>query len=188
MNLVHNLGGPQNWSKKFRRLVDIAKEHAGKSKLQTRHGAILFNNQHIYQRSCNQTGHRIHQYTVPAIHAEAMALRYIRNMRPTRGNRLNILVVRVNNHGHLDDSKPCAMCVHMMKKYNINRVYYTDKNGQLCYIKVNYLDETHITKGLTMFVSLYGTRYNLPVNNLTKKSIFLTKTWNTQKINHNKNK
>lgn len=179
---VHNLGLPEQWSNKIHKLVNIAKLEAHLSEMKVRHGAILFNNQHVYQRTRNQQGTKFRRYLVPALHAEALCLRDLRHLRKVRqkhSNRLNILVVRINCQSQLTESKPCAMCIHLMKENRIGRVYYTNGHGQLCYIRVCYLEETHFSSGFITAIKNVTLNY-LPISKTIKQlhgaGLKLTKT------------
>lgn len=50
----------------------------------------------------------------------------------------------------LGDSKPCCMCVNLMKLYGVKRVYYSDSNGNICYQKIDQLvdENTYMSHGL----------------------------------------
>jgi hypothetical protein len=74
----------------------------------------------------------------------------------TQGDKYNVLVVRIAADGHLGDSKPCCMCVYLMKVHGIKKVYYSDGHGNLCCQKISQMcDEVdyHISHGLKMMIS-----------------------------------
>ena len=60
----------------------------------------------------------------------------------------DLLVVRVNPSGQLINSKPCCMCIYIMKLYGINKVYYSTGNGAIKCERVRDIEETHYSKGL----------------------------------------
>jgi hypothetical protein len=68
--------------------------------------------------------------------------------------KYNLLVVRITAEGKLTDSKPCCMCINLMKKLGIKRVYYTDIVGNLCYQKVDSLfrEEIYFSHGLKLML------------------------------------
>lgn len=71
------------------------------------------------------------------------------------GNDKNVLVVRITADGCLTDSKPCCMCVNLMKWHGIKKVYYSDANGNMCCLKLNQVDEeieVHVSHGLKLMI------------------------------------
>lgn len=89
-------------------------------------------------------------------------------------NDKNVLVVRITAEGNLTDSKPCCMCINLMKWHGIKKVYYSDSNGCLCCLKLNNIDnetEIHASHGLKLMIL----RCNCNGNIATKK-LPLTKT------------
>jgi len=65
--------------------------------------------------------------------------------------RVNILVIRWKRKSQeLGDSKPCALCAHMMKLYGVYRVYYSDGKGNLVEERITDLETSTCTfsKGL----------------------------------------
>jgi tRNA(Arg) A34 adenosine deaminase TadA len=64
-----------------------------------------------------------------------------------------ILVVRINSEGMLSDSKPCSMCINLMKAYGIKRVYYSDIDGNICFMKLNQIDcDNYFSQGLIVMI------------------------------------
>lgn len=57
------------------------------------------------------------------------------------------MVVRVNVNNEIVDSKPCAMCVKMMKDYRIKKVYYSVNGGTIETQKVADMVPEHISHG-----------------------------------------
>ena len=55
------------------------------------------------------------------------------------------MVIRVSKTGILGNSKPCANCLALMKKYNITRVVYSDEHGALITEKVARMESTHLS-------------------------------------------
>lgn len=43
----------------------------------------------------------------------------------------NILVLRIDNNGKLNMSKPCNGCQSLLNQFNINQIWYSDPNGQI---------------------------------------------------------
>ena len=65
-------------------------------------------------------------------------------------NKYDIFVIRIDKNGNLAESSPCRMCVNMMKQFNIRRVYYSTREGNIVYSKVN--DMTGDPTGTTLRV------------------------------------
>lgn len=43
----------------------------------------------------------------------------------------NMLVIRVDNNGKLNMSKPCKGCQSLLEQFNIKEVWYSDSKGQI---------------------------------------------------------
>lgn len=41
-----------------------------------------------------------------------------------------MVVIRINNNGNVDMSKPCEGCQNVIKSYKIDTVWYSNKNGE----------------------------------------------------------
>ena len=96
-------------------------------------------------------------------------------------SKYNILVVRITSDGQLGDSKPCCMCVNIMKSYGIRRVYYSDDQGNMCCQKVNQLDEAtelYASHGLKMMIincTCMGKK--LPLTKMQKSTLLRKDEW-----------
>ena len=61
--------------------------------------------------------------------------------------KINILVVRFTKNGVLGMSKPCDKCIQFLsvfpqrKGYTINKVYYSDQNGNIIKSNLRKLQE-----------------------------------------------
>jgi tRNA(Arg) A34 adenosine deaminase TadA len=64
--------------------------------------------------------------------------------------RYSIMVVRINATNHLVSSKPCTMCIQMMKRYRIKKVHYSTSDGIIISQKLSDITSDHVTDGLTM--------------------------------------
>jgi deoxycytidylate deaminase len=68
-----------------------------------------------------------------SIHAEENCLqKYFHDSKFINYNsrsKLRILVIRIDNHGNLINSKPCNNCIEMMRKYGIKKISYSNENG-----------------------------------------------------------
>jgi len=46
-------------------------------------------------------------------------------------NKLKVVVVRINRFGELMNSKPCKSCSAVLSALNIERVWWSDRNGSI---------------------------------------------------------
>jgi hypothetical protein len=42
-----------------------------------------------------------------------------------------MIVLRVDRHGNINNSKPCTGCSEVIKQFNVGEVCYSDKNGNI---------------------------------------------------------
>lgn len=89
------------------------------------------------------------------IHAEHDA---INKLKPLKRNKrlesINILVIRFSKNNKLQNSKPCANCIKIMKTlpqkkgYIIKNIYYSNNNGEIVKSNLNNLEkeELHYTR------------------------------------------
>lgn len=121
--------------KKHVHFLHAAMRCAGKSQhMRHSHGAVLVKNSKIIATGCNS-------YTVGpdtcshSVHAEVSCLR---NADISNAHCCLIMyVVRVNNFGDLQESKPCASCQSVLKKFNINRVFHSTSG---CHLEGTHVD------------------------------------------------
>lgn len=72
---------------------------------------------------------------VLARHAEENALAKYESTIGVRGRKrisprkLHILVIRIDTHDQITDSKPCSHCVEVMRSFGIRKVTYSTKEG-----------------------------------------------------------
>ena len=62
-------------------------------------------------------------------HAEQNVLRNFKQNK--KNHNLSMLVVRTNKKGELRLSRPCTVCVNLLIKFGVNKVYYSDQNGHI---------------------------------------------------------
>lgn len=60
--------------------------------------------------------------------------------------RYSIVVLRVNNNGKLLNSKPCLHCLNILKLTGLNKIYYSDSNGNINMEKIKNMNTTHISR------------------------------------------
>lgn len=74
----------------------------------------------------------------PGIHAEQDAINKLKPLKRKKHlQNINILVVRFSKNNKLQNSKPCANCIKIMKSlpekkgYRIKNIYYSNENGEI---------------------------------------------------------
>jgi hypothetical protein len=55
----------------------------------------------------------------------------------------SIMVIRKNTNDKLVFSKPCASCIHILKRLCIRNVYYSDRNGNMICERVRDMVSNH---------------------------------------------
>ena len=64
--------------------------------------------------------------------------------------KLTLVVVRYDRRGQLCDSKPCQACITLMRVFGIQKVTYSDENGDMITEKVSDI-ENRPSKGMRGF-------------------------------------
>ena len=111
--------------------MGLAIAEAEKSTHRAHHGAVVYKNGTIIQSGRNQYCglERLRHYKsnrIWSVHAEMNALASLpKNI--TRG--ADIIVVKVNREGDLVNSKPCRVCMSLIKRTGIKKVLYSDDNN-----------------------------------------------------------
>lgn len=67
------------------------------------------------------------KYPLGGLHAEADAIRKLRDFDVCR--RSTLVNIRINNRGHLRNSKPCKNCLELISAFGFSRVYYSTNMG-----------------------------------------------------------
>jgi hypothetical protein len=93
------------------------------------------------------------------------------------GKKHKLLVVRIGLNGCLGDSKPCCMCVNLMKHFGIERIYYSNQQGEICWQKIDRWDEEdmYVSHGLSLMINYYGEwirTQKLPLTKTQKTLLF----------------
>jgi deoxycytidylate deaminase len=117
--------------------LGVAIAEATRSEHNVKHGAVLVKKGKIIQSGRNQYCgmERIRHFNsrIWSIHAEMNILAGLpRNM--TRG--ADIMVVRVNSRGDIVNSKPCHICMSMIKNAGCRKVFYSTDMGEISSEKV----------------------------------------------------
>lgn len=91
----------------------------------------------------------------PGIHAEHDAINRLKPLtRKKHLQNINMLVIRISKINKLQNSKPCANCIEIMrllpekKGYRIKNIFYSDENGNIIKSNLKNLenDNLHYTK------------------------------------------
>lgn len=91
------------------------------------HGSVTVQRNSIVSRGAN----------VGLIHAEVATLRSCPILKDARRVGLTVFVCRVNNQGEFRNSKPCCKCQKFMKKWGISKVYYTQDDGGIGFMRID---------------------------------------------------
>lgn len=81
----------------------------------------------VNEKRYNRKLHRMFWKWEGSIHAEQSAILNAR--RDVKG--LNMLVIRLNNHGELRYAKPCPFCISYINYVGLKNVFYSDGTGQI---------------------------------------------------------
>ena len=123
--------------------VGLAVSEATRSEHEFQHGAAVFKNGKIIQSGKNQfcDSNRVKHFKskrIWSIHAEMNALGGLpKNI--TRG--ASLVVVRVTKRGDLSCSKPCVICMTLIKSAGIKNLIYS--------VGVNKMKTVKLTAGTT---------------------------------------
>ena len=108
-------------------IIEKAIEAAKQSEHASKHGAVIFKGKRIYSIGYNQPSRSVKSLSPKAakwstsIHAEVSAiLNAKRNIE-----KLDLLVIRVNNRNQLLLSKPCGHCLAYLNYCGIRDIYYS---------------------------------------------------------------
>jgi deoxycytidylate deaminase len=109
--------------------IDIATEQAEKSVVKFKHGACIVKKNKVIGVGFNLSSYCLgtnweneNHMKSTSIHAELSA---IINTPKHRLKNSVLYVVRINDKGDLNDSKPCNSCMNNIRKYKIKLVYYS---------------------------------------------------------------
>ena len=96
---------------------------------------------------------KIKHHKKHSIHAEHAGLRNFIKITSykkivDKHDKINILVLRFSKNGMLNNSRPCENCIFRLLKCNLNidKIYYSDYVGNICYEKLNEMYDNPLTK------------------------------------------
>ena len=138
-----------------------------KGDLRCRHFSLAVKNGKIITPILNNYSRcKIFNTIKGSMHAEMNVLNYIVNTRNLyngysndlhkyihKSRKLNrffkkidIIVYRVGNDDQLLESKPCSECIKVLKKFNVKGVYYSKRNGTICYERIRNIKSNHLSQ------------------------------------------
>ncbi len=68
------------------------------------------------------------------------------NVKNNKNSKIDVLVIRSVANG-IGSSRPCKHCLSVMKKLNVNRVYYSIDGNEIVYEKVRDMTSNHLSLG-----------------------------------------
>lgn len=113
--------------------LKLAIEEACRSEHLHGHGAVVYKRKNIIQSGRNQycAMNRIRHFNskrIWSVHAEMNALAGLpRHMT----KNADIVVVRVNKNGDIVNSKPCDICMGLIRSAQIRKVLYSTDDGTI---------------------------------------------------------
>lgn len=87
----------------------------------------------------------------PGIHAEHDAINKLKPLeRKKHLQSINILVIRLSKYNKIQNSKPCANCIEIMKTlpekkgYRIRHIYYSNEHGEIIKSTLSNLEKEEL--------------------------------------------
>lgn len=114
-------------------IIDLAIDLAHKCTFhRQKHGCVIFKNKQIISTGYNQKRYcKIldpkYKNWIDSLHAEQKAIIFS-NIDLKRSS---ILIVRINRKNMLAYSKPCNICLSLIKDVGISHIYYSNEYGQI---------------------------------------------------------
>jgi len=82
-------------------------------------------------------------------HAESNAIiKYFENNN-NNNKKLNLLVIRIGKNNDFYNARPCIECLKMLKKYNINKIFYSVSDKIICE-RVRYMISIHVSNHMLL--------------------------------------
>jgi deoxycytidylate deaminase len=126
------------------KLIKVAKNS---SIVSQKHGAALISNKKIYSICANAIIKIIHVNNTMhsrSIHAE---LNVFSKFSKNNVKNMDIIVIRVNKHNVLKNSRPCNDCIEKLTICGIRKVYYSNSNGEIVSEIVQDMKKIHVSLG-----------------------------------------
>lgn len=117
------------------------------------------NYENVYQNTCSCTG--------PSVHAEQMAIDKLPYRKSKKMKKVSLMVIRASGSSKnysMKNSKPCLLCYSCIMKagkkgYIIDKIYYSNDNGNIEYVKTKNIDPSDLT--ISRFYKRSGLSSNL---------------------------
>ncbi len=119
--------------------IDILKKKAQNSHLYYKHSACVLKGSRILSVGIN---HFIAGKDF-SIHAEIDAIYKL----PISVKGLDILVIRIDSRGNLQNSRPCNCCIEKLIKKGFRKVFYSSGGGDIFYEFLDNMDKIHLSSG-----------------------------------------
>lgn len=107
------------------------------SQMKYRHASALMNRNGVACLSHNKIVNNI------SFHAECSVISIGKSiLKSVKG--LDILVIRINKNGVINNSRPCNNCIDELIKNGIRNIYYSDTTGRIVKEYVKDMERLHI--------------------------------------------
>lgn len=130
-------------------ILSEAQKCAHQSQSYHHHGAVLLHRNNIVAKGYNRRDRpKLQQHCLTcSTHAEMDCMRHLIKQKPTKFKKYIILVVRVTRAGTLCNSRPCTVCINLMNKIGIHKVYYSVEGGGIAMERCKHMKHTHLSSG-----------------------------------------
>jgi deoxycytidylate deaminase len=135
------------YNHKFEEPLRLLKKKAIESIVYYKHAAALISGDTVYSSGTNKFIKEIKindQIYYRTMHAEITVFERLPKKK-VRG--MDILVIRINKHLALRNSRPCNQCIDKLSKLGIRKVYYSNEEGQIVWEFVEQMEKLHISSG-----------------------------------------
>ncbi|MFW6310892.1 MAG: hypothetical protein ACOC1K_01525 [Nanoarchaeota archaeon] len=105
-------------------------------------GAVIFKGRRILSSGHNE--HRpyssisLKYRNLNTTHAEQSAIFSIKDWSKIKG--CSILIIRANSSGRLSLGYPCPMCQEVINHVGINKVYFSNRKGEISFVRTQELN------------------------------------------------
>lgn len=122
-------------------IVRVAHTVALQSEHLMKVGAVLFKGGSIFRIACNSTKPSSMSLKYNEHGTRHAEVNVINNVPDEVLKGLSLLVVRVGRTGTLTCAKPCSTCFKVLLDKGIKRVYYTNYEGQVVKLSLQYVED-----------------------------------------------
>ena len=104
-------------------------------------GAVLFKGGSVIRTACNNTKVKTSLLKYNQFGTRHAEMNVINNIPEDVLRDLSLMVVRVNRKGELTCAKPCSSCFKALLDVGVNKVYYTDYNGEMVRLRMQFVED-----------------------------------------------